>query len=169
VPPLAVEYAGPTQNEADLQTKIADLLAAGTRWVWVVRLSGPRRVEVYELERPVHTFTHGEELTAPGVLRNPVAVDALFVREASHEAVLRNLLQRRGYEGLDDVRAEGRNEGRDEGRDEGERRGLTEAVAGLCDVLDIPLTDERRAAVGRLDVAGLRALVDRLRRDRRWE
>lgn len=169
VPPLAVEYAGPAQDEAALQTKIADLLAAGTRWVWVVRLVGPHRVEVYELERPVRTLSHGEHLHAPGVLRNPVLVDALFDREASHEATLRNLLQRRGYQGLDDVRAEGREAGREEGREAGERRGLEEAVAALCDVLEIPLTDERRATVSSSGLADLRALVDRLRHQRRWD
>ncbi len=57
--PLAVEYADAGQNESDLGTKIAQLLDAGTQLVWVVRLSGPRRVE-----------TAGEELTAPGILRN---------------------------------------------------------------------------------------------------
>jgi Uma2 family endonuclease len=46
-PPLAVEYADTGQDEQDLQTKIAELLKAGTRFVWVVRLVGPRRVEVY--------------------------------------------------------------------------------------------------------------------------
>ena len=45
-PPLAVEYASIGQDEAELQQKITELHAAGTRWVWVVRLVGPRRVEV---------------------------------------------------------------------------------------------------------------------------
>src|SRR5882672_3978260 len=48
VPPLAVEYADTGQDENDLTSKIAELLAAGTRHVWVVRLIGPRRVEVHE-------------------------------------------------------------------------------------------------------------------------
>lgn len=45
-PPLAVEYADRGQDEEELKAKIAELLAAGTRFVWVVRLTGPRRVEV---------------------------------------------------------------------------------------------------------------------------
>ena len=48
VPPLAVEYADVGQDEQELQAKIHTLLGAGTRYVWVVRLTGPRRVEVYE-------------------------------------------------------------------------------------------------------------------------
>jgi hypothetical protein len=34
-PPLAVAYADTSQDEVELQSKIDDLLAAGTRWVWV--------------------------------------------------------------------------------------------------------------------------------------
>ena len=49
-PPLAVEYAGSGQDEAKLQEKIADLIGAGTRWIWVVRLLGPRRVEIHEAD-----------------------------------------------------------------------------------------------------------------------
>ena len=41
VPPLAIEYADRGQDEAELQTKIRELLGAGTRFIWVVRLSGP--------------------------------------------------------------------------------------------------------------------------------
>lgn len=33
-------------------------------------------------------------------------MEALFDRNVAHEVAFRNLLQRRGYSGLDDVRAE---------------------------------------------------------------
>jgi hypothetical protein len=46
-------------------------------------------------------------LRAPGILRNPVPVEAPFDRSAAHEVTLRNLLQRRGYEGLEEGRARG--------------------------------------------------------------
>ena len=116
VPPLAVEYAGSGQDEDKLQEKIADLLEAGTRWVWVVRLLGPRRVEVYQAEQPLRTLSPGETLLAPGVLKNPVLVEELYDRAASDRATLRNLLQREGYESLAQVRNEGHDVGRDEGR-----------------------------------------------------
>src|SRR5580658_6048824 len=45
-PMLAVEYADTGQNEDQLQKKIGEFLEAGTRYIWVVRLVGPRRVEV---------------------------------------------------------------------------------------------------------------------------
>jgi Putative restriction endonuclease len=107
-PRLAVEYASTGQDESELQRKIEDLIAGGTELVWVVRLLGPRRVEVYAPGKPVEVKSGGDELTAPGILRNPVPVRALYDRDAAHEAVLRNLLQRHGYENLDAVREEGR-------------------------------------------------------------
>jgi hypothetical protein len=107
-PALAVEYAGSGQDEAEVQKKIGELLQAGTRYLWVVRLIGPRRVEVHEAGQPMRTLGPGERLTAPGVLRNPVPVEALYDRTAAHEATLRNLLQRKGYAGLEGVLDEGR-------------------------------------------------------------
>lgn len=114
-PPLALEYAGIGQDEADLNRKIADLLSAGTQQVWVVRLAGPRRVEVHRPAMPMHTAYPGEELPAPGILRNPVPVEALYDRDASHRAVLRNLLQRAGYEGVEAIRDEGVKQGVEQG------------------------------------------------------
>jgi hypothetical protein len=110
-PLLGVEYAGVGQDEEKLQKKIRELLAAGTRWIWVVRLVGPRRVEVHSPDEPMRTLGPGQELTAPGVLRNPVPVEALYNRATAHEMTLRNLLQRKGYDGLEDVRKEGRDQG----------------------------------------------------------
>lgn len=130
-PPLAVEYASVGQDEAELQQKITELHAAGTRWVWVVRLVGPRRVEVYEKGMAVKVVGSGQSLTAPGVLRNAVAIEALYDREAAHEVALRNLLQRRGYESLDAVRSEGRSEGREEGRSEGREEGREEGARSV--------------------------------------
>ncbi len=75
-PPLALEYADRGRDEAELQEKIADLLRAGTRYVWVVRLAGPQRIEVYEPKRRMRTVGLNEQLTAPGVLRNPVPARA---------------------------------------------------------------------------------------------
>ena len=110
-PPLAVEYADTGQDEKELVTKISELFAAGTKLVWVIRLVGLRRVEVHEPGRKMRTVLPGEELAAPGVLRNPVPVEALYDRQAAHEVTLRNLLQRQGYQDLDEVRTEGREEG----------------------------------------------------------
>lgn len=119
VPGLAIEYADIGQDEASLDEKIADLIGAGTRFLWVVRLSGPRRVEVYQPGKKMQTVQPGQHLTAPGVLKNPVLVEALYDRDEAERATLTNLLQRRGYEDLGAVLARGRDEGRVEGRVEG--------------------------------------------------
>ena len=87
-PRLALEYAGKGQDEAQLQEKIGDFFAAGTEIIWVIRLLGPRRVEVYRPGRPVEIKNIGDELTAPGILRNPVPVEALYDRQAAHRVVL---------------------------------------------------------------------------------
>ncbi|MFO0602820.1 MAG: Uma2 family endonuclease [Polyangiales bacterium] len=78
--PLAVEYAAAGQDEADLQERVEDLLAHGVRYVWVVRLVGPRRVEVHERGAAVRTALPGQTLAAPGVLQNAVPVEALRPR-----------------------------------------------------------------------------------------
>jgi len=106
-PPLAVEYAGQGQDETELQAKIRELLAAGTRYLWVVRLTGRLRVEVYTPDEAMRVVDGEGVLTAPGVLRNPVPVRALVDGKAANAATLRNLLNAEGYESLDDVRAEG--------------------------------------------------------------
>ena len=49
-------------------------------------------------------------LAVPGILRNPIPVEALYDRAAGHRATLSNLLQREGYDSLEAVRREGRQE-----------------------------------------------------------
>ena len=124
VPALAVEYASVGQDEAELQAKITELLTRGTQLVWVVRLLGPRFVEIYAPEQEMRRAAPGEELTADGILHNPVPVEALFDRRVADDATLRNLLQRRGYEALDAVRDEGRQEGRQSGITAGKRHAV---------------------------------------------
>ena len=126
VPPLAVEYASVGQDEAALATKIAEFLGLGTRWIWVVRLDTPRRVEVHTPDAPMVVHGIGDTLTAPGVLRNPVPVEALFDRRVANEVTLSNLLQQHGFASLGAVEAKGREEGREEGREAGREEGREE-------------------------------------------
>jgi hypothetical protein len=161
VPELALEYADVGQDEIELQAKIRDLLAGGTKAIWVVRLAGPRRVDVYEPGKPLRTAHPGALLTAPGVLQNPVLVEALYDRDAAERATLVNLLQRQGYKDLDAVLAKG--------RAEGEATGMRAAVRSLCRVLAIPLSAEREAALEGMNAADLDALRARIEQDRRWD
>jgi len=111
IPKLAVEYADTGQDEDDLAQKAEDLLSAGTLYVWVVRLHGPRRVEVHEPDRPTRTVLPGEKLEAPGVLADAVAVEALYDLDRAGEVSFRHVLRRlTGHDTLDAVRAEGKAE-----------------------------------------------------------
>jgi flagellar biosynthesis/type III secretory pathway protein FliH len=90
----------------------------------VVRLTGPRRVEIHTPGTAARVASPGETLTAPGVLRNPVPVEALYDREAGRAATLRNLLQREGYADLDAVLEEGVAKGLAKGEKEGLEKGI---------------------------------------------
>jgi hypothetical protein len=151
-PPLCLEYADRGQNEADLQTKIAEFFQFGTRFVWVVRMAGLRRVEVYEPGKAMRTVLAGATLDAPGILKNPVPVDALYDRGAAQRQTLKNLLQREGYEDLDAVKAEG----------------LRRGIEDLCEVLAIGMAPEQCATLATMTVQDLDALRERIKRERRW-
>ncbi|NJL29662.1 MAG: Uma2 family endonuclease [Thermoanaerobaculia bacterium] len=158
-PPLAVEYADTGQDEADLKTKIREFFAGGTRFVWVVRLSGPRRVEVYEPGREKRLAHAGDQLEAPGILRNPVPVEALYDWQVGQEVALRNLLQRHGYESLEAVRAEGEATGEAKGKAEGKAEGQLEALRGaildLFTVRGLAASEEVKATIAACSDVGL--------------
>nr|VFK47226.1 MAG: Endonuclease, Uma2 family (restriction endonuclease fold) [Candidatus Kentron sp. TC] len=151
VPPLAVEYAGEGKNEDDLKIKINELLAAGTRFVWVVRLIGPQRVEVYTKDARIRRYSTSDTLEAPGILRNPIPIQALFDRRAAHRATLRNLLQREGYEDLEAVLRAGIQKGKAEGRAQGLAEGILktriEALLGALAARAIKVDGEIHARI----------------------
>ncbi len=123
-PPFAVEYADTGQDEPQLRQKIAELLGAGTQLIWVVRLHGPRCVEVHMPNAPVRLARIGEVLEAPGILRNPVPVSALYDPQEAKRLALRNLLQAEGYENLQAVKDEGHHQGLEKGLEQGLEQGL---------------------------------------------
>jgi len=151
VPPLAVEYAGSYQDEEQLQKKISELLAAGTQQIWVVRLLGPRRVEVHRKGKKMRIVRSGKELTAPGILHNPVPVAALYDPALARKLTLRNLLQREGYESLDAVREEGVAAGREQGLEQGLVQGKREVLFRLIARAGLELTEEQRQALETCD------------------
>ena len=166
-PPLAVEYADRGGDEAELMERIRDLLQHGTRYVWVVRLQGPRRVEVYEPDRPMRVVTAEEALTAEGVLTNPVTVDALYDPDHAEAAIFRNLLNRRGVESLEALREAGRAEGKAEGKAEGEsngevkgeRRGRQSSIRLVLESRGLALTPAQDALIEAADLTTLTELL----------
>ena len=169
VPPLIVEYADVGQDERELARKVDEFQTAGTRYIWVVRLTGPLRVQVYELDdrgrRLKPRLVAGDgTLTAPGVLRNPVPVKALVDRDAANAATLRNLLNRVGYESLESLEVQKFEEGREEGR-ETELRG---AVVDMCELLGVAMDPNRQAALDAMRAPALRELKATLKATRAW-
>lgn len=150
-PPLAVEYADTGQDEPSLKAKISELLAAGTQWVWVVRLSGPRRVEVHTLGQPVTLVQPGGLLRAPGILRNPIPVEALYDETAANEVTLRHLLQRHGYDSLEALREQERTQGRSLGHIEGHTQGqltsLREVIIQIADTKGLTMDESQHQAI----------------------
>lgn len=123
VPPLCVEYADTCQDEANLKQKIKELLALGVAYIWVVRLVGPLRVEVYQPGKRKRIVSGDGVLRAPGVLQNPIPVRAMVDATEAERLVLRNGLARAGYVGLDEALAQARQEGEARGEALGEARG----------------------------------------------
>jgi hypothetical protein len=149
-PPLAVEYCDTGQDGKELAVKISELLAADTRMVWVVHLSGPRQVEVHESGQEPRLVRPGEELTAPGILQNPVPVEALYDRQAAHAVTFRNLLQRQGYQDLDEVRSEG------------QQQALRDSILNVLQTRGLTVDDAARSALAAVsDPAALRRLLTR--------
>lgn len=159
-PRLAVEYADRGTNEDDLQTKISELLGAGTELVWVVRLVGPRRVDVHASAVAPRVVPGGGMLEAPGILANAMPVDALFDEACANEVAFKNLLAKHGYDSVDAIRRSG--------RDEGRAMASRQAVEALSTVLSLELDEARRARIDAMTADELDALVAHLTAHRAW-
>jgi Uma2 family endonuclease len=156
-PPLAIEYASSGQDEDALKLKIADLLSQGTQQIWVVRLNGPRYVEVHTPNAPTKILAGNDELNAPGILTRPIPVELLYNRELAQQRALENLLKRFGYESIDAIRDEAIEEGREEGQT-GARR---ETLIRILERRFGRLSDDRRMTLMSTAPADLEAAIDR--------
>lgn len=144
-PPLAVEYSDTGQDEAQLQQKIREMLEAGTQIFWVVRLNGTVHVEVHTRGEPARIVGIDDELSAPGILKNPVPVRALVDAGAANAATLRNLLNAEGYESLDEVRAEGESRGERRGLHEGERQAQIRGIVAVLQTRGFSVSERHMA------------------------
>ncbi len=159
VPRLAVEYADTGQAEKYLADKIDDLLSAGTELIWVVRLDGPRRVEIHVPGRTMREAGPGDELEAPGILSQPVPVEALYDRGVADDIDFKNVLRRlTGHESLDEIRSEGKVEGKVEGKAEGK----AEAVISILEARGVAVDETARSRIlGCTDLATLETWLRR--------
>jgi len=106
-------------------------------------------VEVHQPDQGMRILNPGEQLVAPGILANPVPVEALYDREAARRVIFRNLLQRQGYASLEDVRAEG------------EAQGLRKAVVEVLAARGFEVNDELQTALASSDEAVLESVLRR--------
>src|SRR5262249_7997702 len=67
--------------------------------------------------------------------------------EAAHEATLRNLLQRRGYEGLEAGRAGAEAEGEARGKTRGEIKGLRDSLFAVLSARRLAVSKAERARI----------------------
>ncbi|MCA9705837.1 MAG: Uma2 family endonuclease [Myxococcales bacterium] len=88
-------------------------------------------------------------------LARPLPVRALLDASAADEAVAQGL-RARHHPALAQVEAAGAT------------RGLRKGIEAVCALLELPLDDARQRQLDALDEAGLDALLQRLRTDRRW-
>ncbi|MEZ4295150.1 MAG: hypothetical protein R3B70_09240 [Polyangiaceae bacterium] len=148
------------------------------------------------MEKWAYFFREADNLTVvPEVLAEHPFVDALeAARTAGFTAAeweayvlagiaLQNergalsVAERRGREqGLKDGREQGLQDGREQGLKDGREQGLKDgreqtlqfAIEGLCKVLAIELTEDRRRHLGSLDADGLTALFSELQERKAW-
>ena len=142
-PPLALEIADRGQDEVELHKKIQELLIAGTKYYWVVRNIGPRRVEVYTTpgEGPLVVLSGGE-VDAVGVLDAPIPVDAFYDEEVADRIALRNMLAPYGYQSVEELKAAVHAEAKAEGKAEGRAEGVARAIIAVLQARDLEVSEE---------------------------
>lgn len=161
-------------NELPLHEALLPLLVARNgrkrlellRWgiqhraaAWVTRMlermsMSPEQVRLMEAELKAYN------------LKAETAEEKEAARGAARLALL--IAPEVGDELREQGKAEGLAAGKAEGLATGKAEGVREAVEDLCELLAISLTDERRAHMARLDLAGLELLRQHLKRLRSW-
>lgn len=128
------------------------------------------------VEKWAYFFREARNLqTIPPVLRDPPFLEALeaartarFTKEEwdSYIAIGMAIQNERGALSL--ATKQGIQQGIEQGIEQGKKEGLHQGIVTACDVLGIELGADRRAHLETLDTRGLEALLERIRRERRW-
>jgi flagellar biosynthesis/type III secretory pathway protein FliH len=162
------------QSLRDVTEQAEDLTARGVRRVVAIFV---KKGEVAEWSPKAGAW---QKLDPEGSFRDPTLARPLQVRELldaaeADNAVARALLAKNNpvlakakAEGEQNALVKGEKKGLAEGEKKGLAEGRREAIALACELLAIDLTAERRARMSELDAAGLAALLERLRAERRW-
>lgn len=142
------------QSLRDVRERAEDLAARGVRRIFAIVV---QRGEVLEWSPARGRF----DLLDPGsviedrCLSRPLPVRALLDAAEADNAVARALVDKRNPV-IEEVWQRGLSEG------------LRRQVHGLCELLDIEIPIEQRAALQQMSASALEALADDIKRDRRW-
>lgn len=150
------------QSLRDVTEQAEDLTARGVRRIVAIFV---KKGEVCEWSAKSGAWQklNPEASFSDPTLARPLRVQELLDAAEADNAVARALLAKRNP-----VVLKAQEESRAEGKAEGKAEGLRAAVRHLCEVLDMPLTNEREVTLMGMDDRELDALIERLKRERRW-
>lgn len=113
-------------------------------------------------------LTSASELAHEDEKRAKLLADMVFcVVNKNARKILEAMMKAQGYEYQSDFARKYVAEGRREGREEG-LAALRATLRTLCEALDLGWSDEREEQIARLELPELKALAERLARERRW-
>ena len=174
---LSFEIVG--EQPMSIATRKASVLVErGVRRVFAVQVESKQLLE-WDAQMSLWVALPGDSFVRDRCFVRPLPVSAILDAADADDAVfdalrakgnpaLMDFAQASFDRGIERGLAHGRTQGREEGREEGLVQGLRQAVRDLCEVLSVPLTDERNATLEEADRATLEALVSSLKQLRRW-
>lgn len=138
------------------------------RWMRFLLVKNEKELEELAMNDPDIQRAR-EALTA--LSRDPEAQELARQREMAqiNLKIIRQFEREEGEaKGRAEGEAKGRAEGEAQGRAEGRVESLRLAVTTACELLGLEIDTARQELLERLDVDGLTALLNELRRERRW-
>jgi hypothetical protein len=146
------------QSLADITERAEDLVRRGVRRVFAIFVKKGEIGEWSAAKREWALLGPTDTIADP-LLARPLHPKELLDAAEARKAAARAMLAQGNPVLVEAIH---------EGIDKGAAQGIAEGVEAACDLLAIEITPERRAQMGALDVAGLRALLGDLRTLRRW-
>ena len=158
---VAFEVVG-EQALRDITARARRIVARGVRRILAIFVERGE-VREWSRERDDWVTLDSGGMLEDRTLATPIPIHALLDRAAANRAVVRALRAKRDP-AIVELEAEGIGRGVEQGRAQMARK----AIAALCEVLDIPLDDERRTLLEALDATRLESLLDAIRTERHW-
>lgn len=161
------------QSLHDITARTKRIAARGVRRIFAIFVEG--EVREWSRERNDWITLDPDGMLEDRTLATPIPIRALFDRAAADRAVIRALQVKRDpaileleAEGFQEAYQEAYQQAYQEAYQQARAKVARTAIEALCEVLELPLDEERRALLQTLDVAKLEALLDAIRTRRRW-